>query len=311
VKPSATTLNNQLTSIGLRYLRYSVAAADHGSFRQAAEALAVRQSTLSRSIKQFEQLLGVSLFERSSGGAIPTLAGRTILRLGRIILEEFDTLIAKGMSTGSGETGRLALGFCTSLSAGNLRATLLEFQQRAPELELRVVERRRARLASALRNGVLDVLNLTGRTPLPNSKTKCLWSERVFVVLREDHPLAAQEFVYWTDLRSETVILSEYDPGREIEDLLVSKLVAPEDRPRIARHDVSRGIVKNLVTMKAGISLVLESDIAANFPGLAYRELRDGNGPSRLDYLAYWQADNENPALMAFLKLLCERYPFP
>jgi hypothetical protein len=63
--------------------------------------------------------------------------------------------------------------------------------------------------------------------------------------------------------------------------------------------------------MKAGISLVLESDIAANFPGLAYRELRDGNGPSRLDYLAYWQADNENPALMAFLKLLCERYPFP
>ena len=63
--------------------------------------------------------------------------------------------------------------------------------------------------------------------------------------------------------------------------------------------------------MKAGISLVLESDIGANFAGLVYRELRDGTGPSRFDYSAYWRADNENPALHAFLKMLSERYPSP
>ena len=61
--------------------------------------------------------------------------------------------------------------------------------------------------------------------------------------------------------------------------------------------------------MKIGISLVLESDIGANFSGLVYRELRDGTGPSRLGYSAYWQEDNENPALEAFLRLLSERYP--
>lgn len=32
------------------------------------------------------------------------------------------------------------------------------------------------------------------------------------------------------------------------------------------------------VTMKVGISLILESDIDANFSGLVYRELRDGTG---------------------------------
>ena len=63
--------------------------------------------------------------------------------------------------------------------------------------------------------------------------------------------------------------------------------------------------------MKVGISLVLESDIGANFSGLVYQELRDGAGPSRLGYSAYWQDDNENPALEAFLKLLSERYPSP
>jgi DNA-binding transcriptional LysR family regulator len=188
---------------------------------------------------------------------------------------------------------------------------LLDFRQKFPQIELATVERRRTRLATALRNGVLDVLVVTGSMPLLNCKTKSLWSERVFVVLPGDHPLTAREVIYWTDFRDETIILSEYDPGREIEDILVSKLVSPDDRPKIERHDISRGVVKSLVTMKIGISLVLESDIGANFSGLVYRELRDGAGPSRLGYSAYWQDDNENPALEAFLKLLSERYPSP
>jgi DNA-binding transcriptional LysR family regulator len=299
----------QLSSIDLQHLRFAVAAADHGSFRQAAEAMAVRHSTLSRSILHFEQLIGVSLFERSSGGVSPTIAGRNLLRLARTILEEFETLIATAKSTRSGESGRLAIGFCTSLTAGNLRASLLEFKQKAPQIELAIVERSRTQLATALRNGVLDVLVVTGSVPIVGGHTLALWSERILAVLHEDHPLASRDVVNWTDLREDTVLLSQHDPGPEIEDLLVSKLVLPESRPRIERHDIGRGGIKSLVMMKLGISLVLESDIGANFSGLKYRELRDGTGPSRLDYSAYWRADNDNPALESFLKLLSSRYP--
>jgi DNA-binding transcriptional LysR family regulator len=301
----------QLARIDLQHLRFAATAAEYGSFRQAAEILGVCQPTLSRTIKQLEHLIGVVIFERSSGGVEPTPAGRNVLRMTRTIIEEFDALIAAARSTQSGEAGRLAIGFCTSLTTGNLRASLLDFRQRFPQIELATVERRRTRLAAALRNGVLDVLIVTGSVPLPNSKTKPLWSERVFIVLPEDHPLTAREVVYWTDLRDETIILSQYDPGREIEDLLVSKLVSPDDRPKIERHDISRGVVKSLVTMRLGTSLVLESDVGANFSGLVYRELRDGTGPSVLGYSAYWQGDNENPALQAFLKILSERYPSP
>lgn len=147
--------------------------------------------------------------------------------MARTILEEFETLIAAAKSTRNGETGRLAIGFSTSLSTGNLRASLLDFRQRFPQIALATIERRRTRLATALRNGVLDVLIVTGSMPMLNCTTKSLWSERVLVVLPEDHPLTAREVVYWTDLREETIIFSEYDPGREIEDLLVSKLVWP------------------------------------------------------------------------------------
>ena len=138
-----------------------------------------------------------------------------------------------------------------------------------------------------------------------------LWSERILVTLPKDHPLSEREVVYWTDLRGETVLLSRYDPGQELEHLLNSKLVSPADRPKIERHDVSRGAIKALVSMRMGISLVLESDLGASLPSPLYRDLRDGTGPSRLGFSAVWRADNENPALHSFLKLLEERYPSP
>src|SRR5262249_33223780 len=186
----------QLTCVDLQHLRFAVAAVEYGSFRQAAEILGVRQSTLSRSIRQLEHSIGVVVFDRSSGGVKPTLVGRSVLRMARTILEEFETLIATARSTRNGEIGRLAMGFCTSLSTGNLRASLVDFRYRFPQIELATVERRRTRLATALRKGVLDVLIVTGSMPLLNSKTKSLWSERVLVVLPEDHPVTVQEVVY-------------------------------------------------------------------------------------------------------------------
>jgi len=132
-----------------------------------------------------------------------------------------------------------------------------------------------------------------------------------FVVLTTvfSHPVIRGLGVTVVD--EETVLLSQYDPGRELEDLLMAKLVQTADRPRIERHDVSRGIIKSLITVGLGVSLVAESDIGVNFAGLTYREVRDGAGPSQVNYSAHWREDNDNPALANFLKLLSERYPLP
>jgi DNA-binding transcriptional LysR family regulator len=304
-----TLFRSRSAKIELQHLQYAVAAAEHGSLRQAADALLVRQSTLSRRVHQLEQAIGAIVFDRSSGGVRATHAGRHFLQIARSILEQMDALVTDTHSTGRGEAGKLTVGFYTSLSAGNLRATMTEFKQRFPKIELAMAERSRARLVASLRNGALDIAIVTGDAPIQDNKALSLWSERTLVALPEGHSLADREAVYWTDLRSETLVLSHYDPGRELEDLVLSKLVSPEDRPRIERHDVSRGIIKSLVSLGFGISLVTESDTGASFSGLIYRELRDGTGPSRIGYSAHWRADNDNPALVSFLRLLGERYP--
>ena len=57
------------------------------------------------------------------------------------------------------------------------------------------------------------------------------------MVLPQDHSLAPRDVTYWTNLRDETVLLSQYDPGRELEDLLKAKIVASSCRLRIERHE--------------------------------------------------------------------------
>lgn len=306
-----SVLRSPSSAVDLAHLRCAVAAADHGSFRRAADALRLRQSTLSRCVRRLEELVGMTIFERSSGGVVATPSGRDFLRMARSILEQMEALTTFAHSTGRGTAGRLAIGFFTSLSAGNLRATLADFRQRFPHVELAIMECSQTRLVTALRNGTLDVAIVAGDANLLEGAGLSLWSERIMVALPQGHQLADRDTIYWTDLRSETVLLSHYDPGRELENLLMAKLVSPSDRPQIARHNVSRGIIKSLITVGFGVSLVTESDIGANFSGLIYREIRDGTGPSRIGYSAHCKEDNNNPALAGFLKMLSERFPFP
>ncbi|WP_044591847.1 LysR family transcriptional regulator [Bradyrhizobium sp. LTSPM299] len=294
--------------IELRHLRFAAAAATHASFRKAADALLLRQSTLSRGIHQLEHAAKITIFERTSAGVRATLAGRHLLRMARSILEQMDTLITTAHRAGSGEAGYLSIGFYSSLSAGNLRATIAEFAKRFPEVKFCMVERSQAYLANALRNGTLDVAIITHGSPSLDTISLPLWDERVMVALAETHPLAQRQAIYWTDLRNETVLLSQCDMGREFQDLLTTKLASPAERPNITVQSVGLPIVKSLVSLGFGISLVAECEAGITFSGLTYREIRDGTGPSTIAYSAQWSTENDNPALLSFLSLLRERY---
>jgi DNA-binding transcriptional LysR family regulator len=180
--------------------------------------------------------------------------GACFLHLSRSILEQVDSLVTRAHQTGRGEAGRLTIGFYTSLAAGNLRATLVDYARRFPEIELGTIEGSRARLGTALRNGAVDIAIVTGETHLPHTKSMSLCSERL-VVLPDGHRLAANEIVHWTDLKGEALLLSRRDPGHEIHDLVVAKLASPADRPKMVRHDISRESIKSLVGAGFGYRL--------------------------------------------------------
>ena len=73
-------------------IRWAITPAQYRSLHQAADALNIRQSTLSRGLRDLEEQLSAVLFERTNGGTRPTIAGQEFLEAARRIVEETEGL---------------------------------------------------------------------------------------------------------------------------------------------------------------------------------------------------------------------------
>lgn len=296
-------------SFEIRQLRYAVTAGDCGSFARAARKLRVKQSTLSRRIMLLEQHIGLSIFERTTQGAVPTRAGSDFLAAARRIVDDADGLRTSARAIGRGEAGRLVCGFSTSLSAGNLRTALANFRERYPGVEIHGVEAGWDALKRGIAARTIDVAIIPGELAGEQFAKRHLWPERLMVALPEDHPAAEAATIFWTDLRDETFVLPTLDPGPDAADLVRARLRSAGGAPSVVMQDVSRENIMSFLPIARYVTLVAETAAGTHHPGVVLREIHDLAGLAHVDFWAWWHPQNENAALDSFLKLVGERYP--
>jgi DNA-binding transcriptional LysR family regulator len=294
--------------VELRDIRWAVITSQYRSLRQAADALNVRQSTLSRGLRDLEICLGAALFERTNGGTHPTVEGQEFLEAAKRIIKELDTIAVRLKSRSRGESGRLTIGVHTSLAAGNLRATLIEYRRRVPDVESHLVDGSSDHLISDLANAAIDVALVAESEPSWQDRSLPVWSERIVVAMPDNHPFGGHEVVHWQDLKREPLLLPLRGPGPEFTKLLCNK-GGGTDSMRLLRHDVSLDRLLTLVSLGWGLLLALEGAVGAAQSGVSFREVHDSAGPMRLTFRAYWRQTNNNPSLLPFLQILRERYP--
>jgi DNA-binding transcriptional LysR family regulator len=193
--------------IELSDLRRAIAVSQHRSLRQAAQTLNIRQSTLSRRLRDIEYCLGACLFERTNGGTRPTGIGLEFLEVARRILDQSDSAFRKLKSRSRGEHGRISIGVYASLATGNMQATLAEHHRRFPDVDLHTVDGTHDKLLCALVGNAVDVAVMTTAHSPWDDRILPLWSERVIAALPKRHPFGERSTVRWTDLRNERILL--------------------------------------------------------------------------------------------------------
>jgi DNA-binding transcriptional LysR family regulator len=160
-------------------MKWAIAVSQFRSLRQAAETLNVRQSTLSRRMLDLEQEVGATLFERTNGGTRLTPAGQEFLESARRIIEETELMISRLKARSRGESGHLTIGVHASLSAGNLRATLVEHRRAFPDVEIYLVDGSSEHLVSDIPSSAIDVAFVAENHPERGAKSLSVWSDRV------------------------------------------------------------------------------------------------------------------------------------
>ena len=296
-------------SIELRQLRYAVMTADTQSFSRAAATLNVKQSTLSRRVMQLEHRLGVKLFERTTRGAEPTENGRVFIEQARRIVTDVENLQTTARAVSYGEQGRLAVGYGSTLMAGNLRLAFSDYLTRYPDVQFDGVEAGPEKLLNCLQSRTIDVAVAPAGIEESGVKTRSLWSERLMVALTGHHRLLDNERIYWQDLRREVFVVPSSGIGPILGNLLAARLTEQGYRPNIIVQDTSLESALSIVPVGRFITIATEASQGVTWPDLQFREIYDSSGPARLEYALYWREENDNPALKRFFKLIEERYP--
>ena len=119
-------------------LKYFVKLADVLSFTEASKELFITQSTLSLSIKQLEEELGVTLFDRIGKKIYLTDAGRDFLDCSRKAIEEVAYGIQHLKEMQHVYTGKIKIGVIYSLFP-LLNICVLKFTKAFPKAELSIV----------------------------------------------------------------------------------------------------------------------------------------------------------------------------
>lgn len=86
------------------HFKYAVEVERTGSISQAAENLFMAQPNLSKAIRELEDTLGITIFKRTSKGAVPTDEGREFLKYAKNILCELkrmESIYAAGENAGA------------------------------------------------------------------------------------------------------------------------------------------------------------------------------------------------------------------
>lgn len=215
--------------IKLRHLRCFLEVARRKSVVRAAESLHMTQPAVSRAIRELEETIGTTLFDRSRRGARLTERGEVFLRHAApgMALVNQGAALAGGSIT-EGEI--VAFGALPNVGPQFLPPVVAAFKSELRHAVLRIFSGSNVELLSRLRHG--EISFVLGRLADPESMQglafELLYSEPLLFVVRPDHELASLASPAMADIDRFPVILPQPQTiiRAEVERFLLANAVS-------------------------------------------------------------------------------------
>ena len=191
----------------LRHLRYFVAIAEFRSFTRAAEFLHVTQPTLSHQMKQLEQLVGTTLYERGGRNVELTPAGRLFKPYCDRILKEVEASTLAISELEGLMRGTLQMAVFHSFSHSMLPPILSEFALRYPGVHVTARLVPRADMERDLLSGILDFAVAYVVDDHDQIESERLFDEELVLIVGSKHPLVDQKTMAMRELAALPLVL--------------------------------------------------------------------------------------------------------
>ena len=145
-----------LMHVTLGQIRAFVTVASTGSFTRAADVLHLSQPALTNRVRQFEDALGLRLFDRNTRSVELTTLGRDLLPVFRRVVGEFETAVVNARESVNRVKGVIRLACLPSCAASVLPNVIRDFQRENPEVTFVVRDVVNSSIASLVRSSEVD-----------------------------------------------------------------------------------------------------------------------------------------------------------
>ena len=179
----------------IRQLHYFLDIAQTEHLTQSAQNLFVTQSTLSHGLRQLEEELDTTLFDRLGRGLKLSQAGSEFRAYATRALKEIEAGRMALADLSGLQSGRLTIGAIPTFLNTVLPATVATFCESYPKVQVEVRELRAGPIENQLMCGDLDLGIAFHPTRHGEIETEPLFEERMMVVLRKTAPQARGQHI--------------------------------------------------------------------------------------------------------------------
>ena len=287
--------------MNFRQLSYFIAVAEELHFGRAAERLDMAQPPLSRAIKQFEEELEASLFNRGRSAITLTQAGERLLERGKTIMAQLEDTKLEVRRLGQGAEGRLRIGFVGSATFGILPNIIRSYRANYPSVNLSLIPMNNANLHRALVSRELDVAFARPTLKDPEFLSKHLMEEKLILALPDIVDTGTRTVAKLERLMTHNLILYPERPRPSYADMV---LKAVEDAGfkaplRIWCMDLQTAL--SLVAVGEGVCIVPES--VANAPRKGMKFLNIDPEIARTELSLTYRLDEQGVHVKNFVSL--------
>jgi DNA-binding transcriptional LysR family regulator len=259
----------------LRHLRYFVAVAETQNVTKAAARLNVSQPPLSRQIRDLEDELNVSLFERGAKSMRLTDAGRVFYIEAKAVLDRMSEAIHAVQAVAGGNGGDLHIGYAPSLTVEILPRALRRFQESTPEVKVVLHDLSSGEMLTNLEERKLNLAFMVDSiVPTRRMLFTELRRYAVCVAVAPAHPLAGEKDIRLSQVASERIIAYSRTDYPEYFSWLTRLLSKTKARPQIAEEYDSVTSLIAAVEAGRGIAIVSKSLACLAGPRLVVKDLR-------------------------------------
>ncbi len=285
----------------LNQLLYFQTIAKHQHFRLAASELNISQPSLSRSISNLEDELGIVLFERK---------GRSInlTKYGRIFLEHVNQILSdvkaaeEQMRKLSGDAGHVDIAYVFPLASHYIPHMVRQFLQRDNNKNVRFNfhQSYTGEMIEGLKNERYDVIFGSYVENEPGIQFIPILNQEMVVITPIGHPLAQKDAIDIHDLECYPII--GYDKTSGLGRFTNRTYASYSLHPNIICESPDENAIASLVAENFGIALVANVSTLEHFPLVTLR-IKDISWQHTV-YLAYLKDHYQIPAVKNFISFI-------